>query len=94
MADRLAEGRPIPLLLDPEIRAVIFPTSASELETLKRLWAHQQMWAAARALQSQSVREGTDTLSIDHIDDVIAATHADAARRELAIWRGAHGTAR
>lgn len=38
VADRLAEGRPIPLMLEGEIRGVIFPTSATELGDLKRLW--------------------------------------------------------
>ncbi len=82
VAERLAEGRPIPLMLDGEIRGVIFPTSATELDALKRLWARQQLWAVARELQLDSANRGTDKLTMDDVDDVVAAVRAGAARRE------------
>lgn len=82
VAERLAEGRPVPLLLDGEVRGVIFPTSASELGALQQVWARQQLWAAARELQLASARLGTDLMTIDGIDDVVADVRAAAARRE------------
>ena len=85
VAERLALGRPIPLLIDGEIRAVIFPTSAEELGAIKQLWARQQLWAAARELQASSAQRGTDLLTIDDIDDVVATVRAGAARRETPV---------
>ncbi len=82
VAERLVEGRPIPLSLDGEIRGVIFPTTAEELGALQQLWARQQLWAAARTLQSEAVRQRTDGFTMDDIDDVIADVRARAVQRE------------
>ncbi len=82
VAERLVEGRPIPLLLDGEIRGVIFPTSAEELGALQQLWARQRLWATARAMQVDSARRGTDSMTMDDIDDVVAEVRASEVRRE------------
>jgi hypothetical protein len=83
VAERLRDGRPAPLILDGVIRALIIPTTAAEADELARRLESIRFVNTLRVLQSQARVKGSGNLSIDEIDDEIAAVRAESARAEL-----------
>jgi hypothetical protein len=78
VAERLADGRPVPVNIDGETRALLvpMPEGISPAEFARSL-------AALRAMQRWSVERGLDTMTVDDIDDVIAEARAEQMRTEL-----------
>lgn len=95
VAERLADGRPVPLNIEGETRALVFPVrDGDDPAELARELARVRFGILLRRAQAESVALGLDKLTMDDIDDLIAEVRAERMRAELppgAVLEGSYG---